>query len=117
MPISKDNMKLYPGGSIRSKEWRAIVERIGERSRWCCEQCKAPHNTIVMRGEHDNEGTYSVNKQMIEILPMIRIEFSKYGAFAERHWPDGVVETMLVERALEELQTHVRGPKTKQSSG
>lgn len=35
MPISPERMKLYPGGSIRSKQWRtfraSILERAGNR--------------------------------------------------------------------------------------
>lgn len=40
---------------------------------------------------------------MITIMPMIRIEFSKYGAFAEKHWPSGKVDPMNVSVALKEL--------------
>lgn len=39
MPISPENMKLYPGGSIRSPEWLAIRERIRARAGNCCEEC------------------------------------------------------------------------------
>lgn len=56
MPISPETMKLYPGGSIRSPEWRAIVERSG----WQCEACKAPHRALIYHGEHDDAGTYMV---------------------------------------------------------
>jgi hypothetical protein len=37
MPISKERMALYPGGSIHSKEWRAIREAVRARSGDCCE--------------------------------------------------------------------------------
>ena len=40
---------------------------------------------------------------VISIEPMIRIEFSKYGAFAQRHWPSGKVEEMTVENAMREF--------------
>lgn len=68
MPISVENMRLYPGGSIRSPEWRAIVSRIGERSGWKCERCKAPHNELICRGEGDDAGTYMLSKgEVIDI--------------------------------------------------
>jgi len=38
-PISEANMKLYPGGSIRSPEWLAIRDRIKARADNKCEQC------------------------------------------------------------------------------
>lgn len=37
MPISPDRMKLYPGGSIRSKEWKAFRKSILERAENRCE--------------------------------------------------------------------------------
>lgn len=37
MPISPENMKRYPGGSIRSKEWQAIRDAVRERSGDVCE--------------------------------------------------------------------------------
>ena len=37
MPISKENMKRYPGGSINSKEWKEIRAEILERSGNACE--------------------------------------------------------------------------------
>ena len=68
MPISPDRMKLYPGGSIRSKEWLAIVAEIRERSGNRCEgspaypDCRAengePHpvtgSTVVLTVAHLN---------------------------------------------------------------
>lgn len=39
MSISAENMKLYPGGSTSSYEWRAIRERIQERAGDRCEKC------------------------------------------------------------------------------
>ena len=47
MPIRAEMMGRYPGGSIRSAEWRAIVAEIRERSGDVCEgspaypDCKA----------------------------------------------------------------------------
>lgn len=58
MPISKQNMAKYPGGSIRSKEWLAIRDCVGKRSGWKCEKCKAPHRQTICRGEGDDAGTY-----------------------------------------------------------
>lgn len=49
MPISKEKMKLYPGGSIRSKEWLAIRERILKRAGNKCERCQAPNRTVILR--------------------------------------------------------------------
>ena len=37
MPILPENRHRYPGGSPQSKEWRAIVEQIRERSGDVCE--------------------------------------------------------------------------------
>lgn len=37
MPISKENMKRYPGGSIRSKEWLEIREDVLTRAGHACE--------------------------------------------------------------------------------
>ena len=37
MPISKEKMKRYPGGSIRSPEWKAFRAGILERAGDCCE--------------------------------------------------------------------------------
>ena len=37
MPILPENRHRYPGGSPQSKEWRAIVEQIRERSFDFCE--------------------------------------------------------------------------------
>lgn len=37
MPIDRERMKLYPGGSIRSPEWLAIRECIRTRANDACE--------------------------------------------------------------------------------
>lgn len=60
MPIAKHNMGKYPGGSIKSPEWRAIRERIGERSGWKCETCGAPHMTMIARGSYRGRDAYMV---------------------------------------------------------
>lgn len=50
MPISAERMKLYPGGSIRSREWQDIRNRILERATFRCEgtpmfpECRAVNN-------------------------------------------------------------------------
>lgn len=50
MPISAERMKLYPGGSIRSREWQDIRTRILERATFRCEgtpmfpECRAVNN-------------------------------------------------------------------------
>ena len=49
MPISAEKMKRYPGGSIRSKEWREFRASLIERSGDACEgtpqnpDCRAPN--------------------------------------------------------------------------
>lgn len=60
MPIRAERAHLYPGGSIKSPEWRAIRSRIGERSGWKCETCGAPHMTIVARGTYNGRDAYLV---------------------------------------------------------
>ena len=37
MPIRPENMKRYPGGSIHSPEWKAIVAQVRQRSADMCE--------------------------------------------------------------------------------
>jgi len=37
MPINRDRMKLYPGGSIHSKEWKAFRAELLERAGHACE--------------------------------------------------------------------------------
>ena len=68
MPIRADLMPLYPGGSTRSEEWRAIQVEIRERSGNRCEgspaypECRAengkPHPatgaTVVLMVAHMN---------------------------------------------------------------
>lgn len=50
MPISSARMQLYPGGSIRSREWQAIRQKILDRARYRCEgtpqfpECRAVNN-------------------------------------------------------------------------
>ena len=39
MPIRSENIKLYPGGSIKSPEWLAIRAFIRSRAGDCCEGC------------------------------------------------------------------------------
>jgi len=58
MPISTDKMKRYPGGSIRSKEWRAfrasIIERAGNR---CEGTPQFPHCRAVNGEPHPETGS------------------------------------------------------------
>ncbi len=49
MPISAENMKLYPGGSIHSKEWKAIRFEILERAEHRCEFCSVPDRKLIFR--------------------------------------------------------------------
>lgn len=57
MPISAEKMKLYPGGSTNSKEWRAIRERILEREGHACKLCHAPNGEDIVR---DARGAWSL---------------------------------------------------------
>lgn len=49
MPISPEKQKLYPGGSLRSKEWQAIREQVRARSGDKCEQCGLENGSMVLR--------------------------------------------------------------------
>lgn len=51
MPISPEKQKLYPGGSINSKEWKAIREEVRERADDCCEWCGAPNGEMIQRSD------------------------------------------------------------------
>lgn len=55
MPISSENMKRYPGGSIHSKEWHEIRERIRRRAGNRCEQCGVPNHAL---GGRLRDGTF-----------------------------------------------------------
>lgn len=46
MPISAANMKLYPGGSIRSPEWQVIRERVRSRAGNRCEKCGVDNHAL-----------------------------------------------------------------------
>lgn len=86
MPISPANMLKYPGGSIKSPEWRAIRERIGERSGWRCETCGAPHMTIVARGSYGGRDAYMIvdTGEVIDAetgLKMATMKLSAFGAY------------------------------------
>ncbi len=50
MPISAEKQKLYPGGSIQSKEWKAIRASIQERAGDKCEWCSVVNYSMVDRG-------------------------------------------------------------------
>lgn len=54
MPIKPENLHRYPGGSIRSPEWMAIREAIGNRAGWCCEECGVRHGAIGLRLPDDS---------------------------------------------------------------
>jgi hypothetical protein len=60
MPIKPENMAKYPGGSIRSPEWRAIREKVGKRSGLRCEACRAPHMKMIARGSYGGRDAYMV---------------------------------------------------------
>ena len=46
--------------------------------------------------------------EVISIEPMITIEFSKYGAFARKHWASGKIEDIPVEEAMREFDRLLR---------
>jgi len=54
MPISKEKMEKYPGGSIRSKEWKAIRAKILDRAKHKCERCKVANYERVLRPDAHN---------------------------------------------------------------
>lgn len=49
MPISAENMRLYPGGSTRSPEWAAIRKQVMERAGNRCEGCGVEDRAIGVR--------------------------------------------------------------------
>lgn len=52
MPISAERMKLYPGGSIHSEEWKSFRTSLLERAGNCCEgtpqhpECRAANGDL-----------------------------------------------------------------------
>jgi hypothetical protein len=86
MPIRRERLALYPGGSIKSPEWRAIRKRIGERSGWRCETCGAPHMTIVARGSYGGRDAYMIvdTGEVFDAetgLKMAVMKLSAFGAY------------------------------------
>lgn len=86
MPIRVERAHLYPGGSIKSPEWRAIRKRIGERSGWRCETCGAPHMTIVARGSYGGRDAYMIidTGEVFDAetgLKMATMKLSAFGAY------------------------------------
>jgi hypothetical protein len=55
MPVSAEKQKLYPGGSLRSAEWRAIVARICHRAGNRCEICGVANHAL---GGRASDGTF-----------------------------------------------------------
>jgi hypothetical protein len=55
MPISPENMALYPGGSIYSPEWQAIRERVRARAGNKCEECGVENHAL---GGRLRDGTF-----------------------------------------------------------
>ena len=73
MPISPDNMKLYPGGSARSPEWLAIRAHIRAHIRAragdCCEDCGVKNGDIGYRDEQGKfHGGYMRHKPGAELV-------------------------------------------------
>ena len=86
MPVRPERMGLYPGGSIKSPEWRAIRKRIGDRSGWKCEQCNAPHMTVVARGTYGGRDAYMIidTGEVFDAesgLKMATMKLSAFGAY------------------------------------
>lgn len=86
MPIRAERMVLYPGGSIKSPEWRAIRKRIGVRSGWKCETCGAPHMTVVARGTYGGRDAYMIVEtgEVFDAetgLSMATMKLSAFGAY------------------------------------
>lgn len=86
MPVRPERMGLYPGGSIKSPEWRAIRKSIGERSGWRCETCSAPHMSIVARGSYGGRDAYMVvaTGDVFDAetgLKMTTMKLSAFGAY------------------------------------
>lgn len=58
MPIRPDRAKLYPGGSIRSKEWRAFRASILDRAGYRCEGTdQFPHCRAENGRSHPETGS------------------------------------------------------------
>ena len=51
MPIRAENMPRYPGGSIHSPSWKAIVEEIRERSGGRCEGYMVGYECVAVDGK------------------------------------------------------------------
>ena len=58
MPISVERMKLYPGGSIHSKEWKAFRQSLLERADNRCEGTpQFPHCRAANKEPHPETGS------------------------------------------------------------
>ena len=55
MPIARDRMSLYPGGSIRSPEWLAIRARVLARAGYRCEGIAAHPDCRAQSGRRHPE--------------------------------------------------------------
>jgi 5-methylcytosine-specific restriction endonuclease McrA len=88
MPIKKEKMKLYPGGSIHSKEWKAIRSDILKRAEHKCERCMVPNHKRVLRPDLHN--TYimvdtgmTFDADTGELLQYTRGSEMPYGRFVD----------------------------------
>jgi 5-methylcytosine-specific restriction endonuclease McrA len=52
MPIKPENRGRYPSN------WKEIRQKILDRAGHHCEKCGARNNTVIARGEGDDEGTF-----------------------------------------------------------
>lgn len=94
MPISPENMALYPGGSIRSPEWLQIRQRIRDRARDACEGCGVRNGAI---GGWGLDGSWCQNRPRGEKL--LGLDWPQPG---EEAWcgTDGNLELVRVIRIV-----------------
>ncbi len=59
MPISVEKQKPFPGGSINSKEWKAIRAQIQKRAGDACEWCK-----VEMCAKYSFEGLFPLDQKI-----------------------------------------------------
>jgi len=64
MPISKEKQKLYPGGSINSKEWKEIRARVLKRAN---NRCEGMHLFPNCRAENGKPHPETASKVVLTI--------------------------------------------------
>lgn len=76
MPIRPEKMKLYPGGSTNSPEWRAMVAAVRERAGNVCEGCGVANHAL---GGRSPDGTFHKAQPLGE--KNTRLEWPSPGQF------------------------------------